>query len=640
MAAKKLGKRKDKGRILAAAAMYCALMPGWSLAAAQQATDPLKAEQAYLHGARLLSQQDLSGAQTDFERAARLNPTRNEYALAVTLTKDHRVNELVQEAAKAHLMGDTKQAEVLLGQAKAVDPTNEQVLERLASSTHQFTSLSTPLETLTPGGDPRLLGLVALKPTDGLRDLDFRGGAEQVVSQVAQQYGVRAIWDQNGEASPGPEMHFRLEQVTYRQAMSPLLKMAHLFAVPVDAQQILIAKDTQENRLRLERQLEESIYVPGSTSEELNEFTNIIKNVFDVRQISIGLASGTLLLRAPEPTLRAVNAMLEDLIQGASEVILDIRLIAVEKSTTVNTGTQTPTSLGAFSAYGEAQAIVSANSGLVQQLISSGGYVPTGNVRTDTLLEALYLVLSGAVQDAKLTGLVALVGNGLTLTGIYLGSGATINFGLSSSDTRILDAISLRVGDRQSATLKIGEKYPITTATYSSGLSSATKSALAGVTINGVSASSLLNQSLGANSAATIPQVQFEDLGITLKLIPAVLKSGMVNMKVDLKIEALTGASSDGIPILTSRIFTSDLTVEDGMSAVMLSEVSQTEAASIQGIPGLGDLPGLRETAADRLKTTDKAELVLLVTPHVVRHRPNLTASQRFPFQSTVPADF
>ena len=640
MAAKNFKTRKGVGQMATSVALCCVLTPGWWGAAGQEAKDPLKAEQVYLHGARLLSQQDLSGAQADFELAAKLDPSRHEYVLAVTLTKDHRVNELIQGAAKAHLVGDSKQAEALLGQAQAVDPTNEQVLERLASPPAQFSSLSTPIETLTPGGGPRLLGPVVLKPTGGLRNLDFRGGAEQVVSQVAQRYGVHAIWDPNGEGPPGPEIHFKLEQVTYLQAMGPLLKMAHLFAVPLDSQQVLIAKDTQENRSRLERQLEESIYVPGSTNEELNEFTNIIKNVFDVKQISNGQASGTLLVRAPEPTLRALNAMLEDLVQGASEVILDVKLIAVEKSTTLNTGTQTPTSLGAFSAYGEAQAIVSANSALVQQLISSGGYVPTGNIRTDTLIEALYLVLSGVVQDAKLSGLVALVGNGLSLTGIYLGSGATINLGLSSSDTRVLDAISLRVGDRQTATLKIGEKYPITTATYSSGLSNATKSALAGVTVNGVSASSLLNQYLGANSAATIPQVQFEDLGITLKLIPAVLKSGMVNMKVDLKIEALTGASSDGIPILTSRIFTSDLTVEDGMSAVMLSEVSQTEAASIQGIPGLGDLPGLRETAADRLKTTDKAELVLLVTPHVVRHRPNLTASRRFPFQSTVPTDY
>lgn len=630
------GWKQHAHRAAAGAALCCVLAVP---AASQQAPDSLKADLAYLKGAHLLAQQQMSEAQAEFERAAQLDPGRQQYALAVTLTRNHRVNELVQDAAKARLVGDSQTADKLLDQARAIDPENEQVLERIAGALPEHSSLATPLATLLPGKGPHLLGPVVLQPSPDVRDLDLRGSPSQVGPQVAQLYGIRAVWDQNDQSPPGPELHLRLEQVTYEQAMKALLQMGHLIAVPIDPYQIILARNSQENRSRLVRQLEESIYVPGSTTEQMNEFTNLIKNVFDVKQVALGTESGTIVVRAPESTLRALNEMLEDLVQGASEVILDVKLIAVEKSTTVNTGVQTPTSLGAFSVYGEAASIVSANAALVQQLISSGGYVPTGNVRTDTVIEALYLVLSGAVQDAKVSGLVAIAGHGLTLTGIYLGSGATINLGLSSSDTRALDDIRVRVGDHQTATLKVGEKYPITTAQYSSGLSRAASSALAGVKINGVPASSLLSQFLGS-SGATVPQVQFEDLGLTLKLLPTVLKSGLVNMKVDMKIESLTGASSNGIPILTSRTFTSDLTVQDGMSAVMLSEVSQTEAASIQGIPGLGELPGLAETAADKLKTTDKAELVLLVTPHVVQHRSNLTASRRIPYEATEPAEY
>ena len=613
---------------------------GPNVRAAASAADAQRAEEAYLDGARMLSRQDFAGAQEDFARAAKLDPSKREYQMAFALTREHRVSDLLQQSAKARLLGHEKQADALMAQARALDPTNEQVLER-TSETAQYSSLSTPLKNvvLQARGD-QYLGPIELEPTPGLRDLDLRGSAEQVVTQTAQQYGIRVTFDPEEAITAGAPIHFRLEQVTYDQAMTVLMQMAHLFAVPVDTKTVIVAKDSQENRNRLVRQLQESIYVPGSTLEEMNEFTNVIKNVFDVKQITVGQNSGTILVRAPEKTLTALNATLEDLIDGASEVILDVKLIAVEKTATVNTGVQTPSSVGAFSAYGEASSIVSANQTLVQQLISSGGYVPTGNVNTDTLIEALYLVLTGLVQDAKVSGLVALAGNGLTLTGIYLGSGATINLGLSTSDTRALDDVSIRVGDRQTATLKIGERYPITTATYSSGISSATSSALAGVTVNGVSASSLLNQYLGSGSAATIPEVQYEDIGLTLKLVPVVLKSGMVNMNIDMKVEALTGTSSDGIPILTSRAFTSDITVEDGMSAVMMSDLSETEAASIQGIPGLADLPGFSQTAADTMKTTDKAELVLLVTPHVVRHRKDLAASRRVPFESTVPAEY
>ena len=53
------------------------------------------------------------------------------------------------------------------------------------------------------------------------------------------------------------------------------------------------------------------------------------------------------------------------------------------------------------------------------------------------------------------------------------------------------------------------------------------------------------------------------------------LKSGLISMHIDLKIEALTGGLLDNIPILTSRAFVSDIMLQDGSSAVMLSDLSK-----------------------------------------------------------------
>ena len=100
-------------------------------------------------------------------------------------------------------------------------------------------------------------------------------------------------------------------------------------------------------------------------------------------------------------------------------------------------------------------------------------------------------------------------------------------------------------------------------------------------------------------------------------------------MHLDLKIEALTGGSIDNIPILNSQQFASDVTLNDGDTAVMVSSVSKSESASISGLPGLGELPGFQTAAADRTTNTDSSNLVLLVTPHVTRRRSNLTAGPR-----------
>jgi general secretion pathway protein D len=611
-----------------------------ALTAVVRPANAAKAEEAYLAGARLLEQKDLAGAQDAFAKAAKLDPARPNYTMALNLTREHRVNELVQSAAKARMLGDDKQADNLLAEAKSVDPNNEEVLEHQIGGQNGLQS-EAPKATFTPVKDPLYALPIKLQPAAGPKDVDLRGDAKTVITQAALAYGIKAIFDSSANEGAQAQVRFNMPASPYDRTMPLLLKMTHTFSAPVDAKTILIAKDTQEDRARLVRQLEETIYVPGSTKEQLNELTNIAKNVFDVKQIAIGEGSGTMMVRAPETTLSALNETLEDLIDGASEVVIEVKLISVDKTSTINTGLSTPTSVHAFNVYSEASSIVSANSSLVSTLISSGGYTPTGNVFTDTVAEALLLVLSGAATDANLTGLFAVFGNGIaSATGLSLGSGATFNFGLTQADTQALDDVTVRVGDRQTTTLKIGEKYPIVTATYSSGISSATSSALAGVSINGVSASSLLNQYLGSSAATTIPQVQYEDLGLTLKATPTVLSSGMVDMKIELKVEALEGASLNNIPILTSEAFTSDLTTPDGTTAVMLSDLSSTQSASISGLPGLGDLPGFQQSAADDMRQTDRSELVLLITPHVVRHRKDLLASRRIPFETSVPQEF
>ncbi len=596
--------------------------------AAAQGIGNLKASDAFLAGARALDRQDLASAQAEFTRAATLDPTRQEYALALSVTRDRRIGQLIQQAAQARLTGAALKADALLAEARTLDPTNELVVEHApAPAPKPEPAAALPLEFLPP---------IHIVPNPETKDIHLRGDIHQVVTQLGSAFGVKVDLD---DSVTSQDLRFDLEQTTYAEAMPILLRIAHLFSVPLDIKTLLVAKDTEENRARFERQVEETVYIPASTPEQLNELTNVVKNVFDIKQAVVSPSAGTLLLRAPEPAIQAVNATLQDLLDGQAQVVLELKLLAIDKSQTLNTGATPPTSAGAFNLYSEAQSIVSANQSVVNQAIAAGGFTPTGNVVTDTILEAALLVLSGLATDAKFSSLVALLGsisNPGLLTGVYLGSGATVNLGLNISDSRALDDITVRVGDRQTTTLRVGEKYPITTSTYSSGLTAAQTAAAGGATIGGVSVSSLLT----AASTAVIPIIQYEDLGLTLKTTPTVLKSGLISVHIDLKIEALTGASLDNIPILTNSNFVSDITLPDGQSAMMLSDLSSTQVASLSGIPGLSELPGFRQTLANTNRETDHSELVLIVTPHLARRRSTVIASRRIPFQTSVPQEF
>lgn len=600
--------------------------------AAQAQDSPARAEQIYLAGTRLVDKGDLDGAQGDFEQARRLNPARAEYAEALEMTRSSRVSGLLQQAARERMTGQPGRAEQLVARARNLDPTNELVL--------QHTAADQPAKGLQeiPSKQQAFAPPIQVVAAAGPRDFHLRGTAGEVTRQVAEAFGLKVVLDSSVAGTDS--IRFDMDGSPYDQAMRVLLRMNHLFSVALDEKTLLIIKDTQENRMNFERQSEETIYVPGSSQEQLNEIQNIVKNVFDISKVSVQPNGSALIVRAPQPTLLAVNYTLADLLDGGAQVMLEIKLISVDKTRERNLGFSPPNSISAFSIASEAQTIVTANQTTISAAIQQGLFTPTGNAATDVVNEALYLLAAGIATDSLASGLIAKFGGGLTTGGISLGSAATLNLGLNTSDARALEDVTIRAGDRQQSILRIGSKYPITTSTYSSGLSAAATSALAGVTVNGTSAASLLSQYLGNSSTATIPQIQYEDLGLTLKTTPSVLRDGMITLDLDMKLEALTGTTNNNIPILTSRVFTSRITVPEGTAAMLVSQVSSTESKAISGVPGLASLPGFQGTLADRDAVRDSSDLVLMVTPHLVRRRANMTAGPRIAFQTSTPQEF
>jgi general secretion pathway protein D len=578
--------------------------------------NPRAAEDAYLSGARLLDHSDLTGAELKFRRAVALDSSNRDYALALSLTHERHVTELIQQAGKARLLGQHEKAETLLAEARLLDPENGIVGPRVDNG--ELPKAFHPEIEPWIREDPAITGPVTLEPNPGQKNFHLHSDEQDVIRQVLSSYGIRPVFDESVQKN---DLRFNLDESSYQQAVSVLLNITHLFAVPMDAKSVFIAKDTPENRQRLERQLQETIYIPGMTNEEMDSFGTLIKNIFDIKEVTVGKSSGTLVIRAPQETLTYINLTLADLIDGGSEVLIDLQLYSVDTTKQRNIGAQLPQQAGIYNVNSAAQNIVSSNQDLVNQAIAQG-LVPAG---ASNITIALALIASGLVQSTLLSNTVGFFGGGLTATGVTVNQFAAFNLSLSSSDTRALNDIQIRVGDRQTATFRIGERYPITTATYSSGVSSSTVPP--NTTINGVPISSLLNSAVG--STATIPQIQYEDLGLTLKATPTVQKSGAVKMHIDLKIEALNGASLNNIPVLNSEQFASDVTLNDGDTALMVSSLTKSESASLSGYPVLSELPGFQTATGVRMTETDSSDLLLLITPHITRRRSNVTVGPR-----------
>lgn len=596
-----------------------------------------EAANAYVAGARLLDRGNLAAAEKQFTKAATLNPDNPDYLQAAMLAHEHRVTNLVQQAGKARLLGHSEKSQELLAEARKLDPENAIVSQHtdpavtLSSFQPEIRASLDSSSTTWVQQAPALAGPVTLLPTPGTQTFDVRADTRQTIQQVLSRYGIRAVIDDSVQQQ---NLRFELDNVSYERASSILFEMAHVFAVPLDPHSVIVANDTAENHQKLERELEETIYVPGFTPEQMKELGTIVQGVFDVKQSTVQSNAGSLVLRAPESTLTAINLTLADLIDGGAEVMLDIKLYAVDRTHQRNIGVQLPQQIGVYNAESAARDLVQANQSLVNQAIAQG-LIPANASNIEI---ALALISSGLVQSTLLTNTIGFFGGGITLTGVNTVAPTTLHLALNSSDTRALDSIQLRLGDRQTGNFRSGTRYPIITSTYTSGLTGAPAS-LAGVTINGISAQSLLNQFLGASGNVTIPQIQYQDLGLTLKATPTVQKSGLITMKLDLKIEALTGGSLNNIPILASRQYVSDVTVADGETALLASSLTRSESAAISGLPGLAELPGFQTATANKTTETDSSQLVLLITPRIVRHRSSTIAGPRIAFSQRLPGN-
>jgi type II secretory pathway component GspD/PulD (secretin) len=130
--------------------------------------------------------------------------------------------------------------------------------------------------------------------------------------------------------------------------------------------------------------------------------------------------------------------------------------------------------------------------------------------------------------------------------------------------------------------------------------------------------SSFASLGSSSSSSSTIPQVQYEDLGLTLKVRPHIGLDNDVSLNLDLKLSSLEGASLNGIPILTSRQYMGVVSLRLGDSALIVSDLSKQESLELTGVPGLGDIPGL-SGATNRQDTKDIMELAIMITPHVIR---------------------
>lgn len=563
--------------------------------------DRKRAQRAFNQGLKFQRAHRTEQAFDAFDEADRLVPHDVNYETAKELARQERISQHIQRGNKYLVDGKKVEALAEFRSAIHLDPENEFALQRLRDMIGGDVPALTAAPRVVASAEP-----VELQPGAGSQAFHYRGDTRGLLTQIAQQFGVTIVIDDSVQSR---QVRFDVDKADFYTAMQAACDMSKTFWTPLEEKQILVAQDNVENHKAFERMSYRTFYAPEATNPpELNDISNMMRNLFDIRFVSVQAASSTITVRAPQRTMKAVTTFFEGLDQGKPQVMLDVKVFAVDRTFTRKMGLSVPNQFRAFNIPAAALTALGGQNvqDLINQLIASGGI----NQASSTAIAAL-LAQQQNQQTSIFSEPVGTFGGGKTLTGVTLGTpSATLS--MNSSDVTSLEHLTLRAASGNTASFLLGTRYPIQNAQFAPVFNT---SAIAGV--------------IGNNSyQAPFPSFTYEDLGLNVKAKPTIHGNGDVSLDLDLSIRALEGTSVNGIPVISNRSYKGQVTLQDGESAVVAGYITKSEQGTRDGIPAFGQFPGLRAVTSNNQKDETQNELLVIVTPHLLRSAMRDTASE------------
>lgn len=134
------------------------------------------------------------------------------------------------------------------------------------------------------------------------------------------------------------------------------------------------------------------------------------------------------------------------------------------------------------------------------------------------------------------------------------------------------------------------------------------------------------NQSGGDTDV--LQTVQYRQTGIILNVRPIVYGDDHIDISLYQEVSSQQPNTSAAInsPLISNRSVTTQVSLQEGMTAVIGGLIQDTYSRDQRGIPGLKDIPFLGAAFRSEEVTGDKVELVILMTPYIVRDDDDIEA--------------
>jgi general secretion pathway protein D len=184
----------------------------------------------------------------------------------------------------------------------------------------------------------------------------------------------------------------------------------------------------------------------------------------------------------------------------------------------------------------------------------------------------------------------------LTASQVFMTSVPALYYRLLKSDTatRLLANPQLRTSEGMAAEAKFGERVPVPVTTFSP------------IATGGV-------------AQQPITSFNYENIGVNIGITPRTHHDDDVTLALRVEISSISGTGFGGLPTFGNRSINTVIRLKDGETNLLAGLIRDEERRTVDGIPGLSDIPVLGHLFAHTKNEALESDIILTLTPHIVR---------------------
>src|SRR6267378_4080978 len=512
-----------------------------------------QAKAAYNRGVRAESQNQTDAAYEAYKEAYALKPKDPGYMAAYLRS---RASAAAEHVRKGLLLRDNlklEEALVEFQRAAEIDRSNLGAQEEMSRTATMIKKQTQAGLAATPRPESPLSkmmedveGPVDLEPfSDTPLTLRMTTTADNIYKTIGKLAGINVLFDLDYKPQ---RINIELDDVPLREALRMVAMQSKTFWRPISTKAIFVASEGR--RKDFEDNVMTTFYLRNaSTPSELQEVVGTLKGILDITRIQVNPTHSAITLRGTPDQLVLAQKLVTDLDKPKAEVVIDIAVLQISRQQLRTLGTTVPTTYS---------------------------IAPPSSLTIQSISHLTSKDFALAIPGASVTAL------------------------MSDGNTKVLRNPEIRVLDQQKATLKIGDRVPIATGSFSSA---------GGVSGGGISP--LVNT-----------QFQYLDVGVNIDITPQIHSNREVTLKMVLEVSSVTGSQNIGginQPTIGQRRIEHETRLEDGEINLVGGILTDEETHSISGYPWLAKIPLLKYLFGQDTKDRRETEIVFAITPHIVR---------------------